>query len=104
MTSRLSNERIKRVDSFLQNKYIDTGKLSGAVMLVARHGDIDHFSALENMDVERGKTTEKDSIYRIFLMSKPITSVALMTLYEEGLFQLNDPVAQYLPEWTDVRV
>jgi CubicO group peptidase (beta-lactamase class C family) len=104
MTSGLSNERLKRIDAFLQNKYIDTGKLSGAVMLVAKHGEIAHLSALGNMDVERGKPTEKDSIYRIFSMSKPITSVALMTLYEEGLFQLNDPVSKYLPEWANARV
>lgn len=103
-TSGLSSERLKRIDAFLQNKYIDTGKLSGAVMLVAKHGEIAHFSTLGNMDVERGKSTEQDSIYRIYSMTKPITSVALMTLYEEGLFQLNDPVAQYLPEWADVRV
>ena len=55
-TSGLSNERLKRIDAFLQNKYIDTGKLSGAIMLVARHGEVAHFSTLGKMDVERGKT------------------------------------------------
>jgi CubicO group peptidase (beta-lactamase class C family) len=100
----LSSERLKRIDTFLQTRYIDTGKLSGALTLVARRGEIAHFSALGNMDEERGKPTRKDTIYRIYSMTKPLTSVALMMLYEEGRFQLNDPVHKFLPEWEDTAV
>jgi CubicO group peptidase (beta-lactamase class C family) len=92
------------MDRFLTEKYIDAGKISGALTLVARRGEIGHFSALGLMDSERGKPVRKDTIYRIYSMTKPITTVALMMLYEEGRFQLNDPVGECLPEWSDVEV
>ncbi len=104
MTTGLSSERLKRIDSFIQSEYIDSGKLPGALTLVARRGEIAHFSALGNMDAERGKPTEKDTIYRIYSMTKAITTVALMMLYEEGKFQLNDPVSKFLPEWESTEV
>ena len=93
MSTGLSSERLKRIDDFLQTNYIDTGKLPGALTLVARRGEIAHFSALGSMDVERGKPAKKDTIYRIHSMTKALTSVALMMLYEEGRFQV--------PERTD---
>lgn len=104
MTTGLSSDRLQRIDTFLQTKYIDSGKLSGALTLVARRGEIAHFSALGNMDAERDKPTQKDTIYRIYSMTKPLTTVALMMLYEEGRFQLSDPVYKYLPEWEDTAV
>jgi CubicO group peptidase (beta-lactamase class C family) len=104
MASGLSSERLKRIDSFIQSEYIDSGKLPGALTLVARRGEIAHFSALGNMDAERSTPTEKDTIYRIYSMTKAITTVALMMLYEEGKFQLNDPVSKYLPEWEKTEV
>jgi CubicO group peptidase (beta-lactamase class C family) len=104
MTSGMSSERLQRIDQFFQKNYIDTGKLAGALTLVARRGEIAHFSAIGNMDVERGKPTTQDTIYRIYSMTKPLTSVALMMLYEEGRFQLNDPVHKFLPEWEDTGV
>ena len=104
MTAGLSAERLKRIDKHFQEKYIDTGKLPGVLTLVARRGEIAHFSALGDMDVENGKPTNEDTIYRIYSMTKAITSVALMMLYEEGKFQLIDPVHQYLPEWEKTEV
>lgn len=104
MSSGMSSERLKQIDKHFQEKYIDSGKLPGVLTLVARRGEIVHFSALGNMDVENNKPTTEDTIYRIFSMTKAITSVALMMLYEEGKFQLNDPVHKYLPEWENTEV
>jgi CubicO group peptidase (beta-lactamase class C family) len=100
----LSTERLRQIDRHLGEKYIDTGKISGALTLVARHGEIAHLSPLGLMDAERGKPTREDTVYRIYSMSKPITSVALMTLYEEGRFQLDDPVHKFIPEWENLGV
>ncbi len=104
MTAGMSVERLKRLDSFLTENYIDAGRIPGALMLVARHGEIVHCSPLGNMDAERAKPTREDTIYRIYSMSKPITSVGLMMLFEEGRFHLNDPVHEFLPEWKDAEV
>jgi CubicO group peptidase (beta-lactamase class C family) len=100
----LSTERLRNIDRHLQARYIDTGKIPGAITLVARHGEIAHLSPLGLMDAERGKPTRDDTVYRIYSMSKPITSVALMTLYEEGRFQLDDPVHKFIPEWERLSV
>lgn len=104
MTTGLSADRLGRIDRFLTENYIDAGRIPGALTLVARRGEIAHFSALGLMDSERGKPTRKDTIYRIYSMTKPITTVALMMLYEEGRYQLNDPVGEFLPEWSDTEV
>ena len=104
MSTGLSADRLQRIDRFLTEKYVDAGKIPSALTLVARRGEIGHFSALGLMDSERGKPVRKDTIYRIYSMTKPITTVALMMLYEEGRFQLNDPVGEFLPEWSDVEV
>jgi CubicO group peptidase (beta-lactamase class C family) len=104
MTSSLSMERLQRLDRHFSDKYIDEGKLAGVLTLVARRGEIAHFSALGKMDLERDKPVEEDSIFRIYSMGKPITSVALMMLYEQGNFRLSDPVSAYLPEWADAEV
>ncbi len=100
----LSTERLKNIDRHLSEKYIDTGKIAGALTLVARRGEIAHLSPLGQMDAERGKPTGEDTIFRIYSMSKPITSVALMSLYEEGRFQLNQPVSDFIPSWKDLSV
>ncbi|MDP6667841.1 MAG: serine hydrolase domain-containing protein, partial [Dehalococcoidia bacterium] len=104
MTTGLSTQRLQRIDRFLTENYIDTGRLPGALTLVARRGEIAHFSALGLMDSERGKPTTEDTIYRIYSMTKAITTVALMMLYEEGRFQLNDPIHKFVPEWKDAEV
>ena len=100
----LSIERLRRIDQLLQQRYIDPGKIAGALTLVARRGEIAHFSALGAMDAERGKPMRQDTIFRIYSMSKPITSVALMMLYEEGHFQLDQPVHDFIPSWSELSV
>src|SRR5215216_4411063 len=100
----LDTSRLERITEHLEENYIRPGKIVGCQTLVARHGQVAHFSSLGEMDRERGTPMREDTIFRIYSMTKPITSVALMTLYERGLFQLNDPVSRVLPEWRDQRV
>ncbi len=104
MGTGLSTDRLQRIDRHLTENYIDAGRISGALTLVARRGEVAHFSALGLMDAERNKPTELDTIYRIYSMTKPITAVAMMLLYEEGKFQLSDPLSDYLPEWADTEI
>ena len=73
-------------------------------MAVTRKGHLAYFKSLGQMDRERAKPMADDAIFRIYSMTKPITSVALMMLYERGYFQLNDPVHRFIPEWRDQRV
>jgi CubicO group peptidase (beta-lactamase class C family) len=99
-----SAARLERITEHLNRAYIDPGKIAGCQVLVARHGHAAYFKSLGQMDRERGKAMHDDAIFRIYSMTKPITSVALMTLYERGYFQLNDPVHRFVPEWRDQRV
>jgi CubicO group peptidase (beta-lactamase class C family) len=100
----LSTERLNRIEKHLRTQYIDKEKVAGTLTLVARHGKVAYCSALGSMDLERGKPVAEDTIFRIYSMSKPITSVALMMLYEEGKFQLGDPVQKFIREWKDLGV
>jgi len=84
--------------------YVDEGKLAGLATLVARHGKIVHFETYGDRDKASGDPVSPDTIYRIYSMTKPITGVALMMLYEEGKFQLEDPVEKYIPGFKDARV
>lgn len=99
-----SPERLERITAHLERHYIEPGKIAGCQTLVARHGHIAYFRSLGHMDRERQRPMAGDAIFRIFSMTKPITSVALMTLFERGDFQLNDPVHRVIPEWRDLRV
>ena len=99
----MSSERLERLDAVIQG-YIDRQEIAGAVALVARRGKVVHFSALGARDVESGAQMTHDSIFRIASMTKPIASVALMMMYEEGRFQLRDPISKWLPEFADMRV
>ena len=99
-----SPERLGRITGFLNRNYIEPGKIAGCQVLVARHGHVAYFKSLGYMDRERQKPMRDDTIFRIYSMSKPITSVALMSLYEQGHFQLNDPVSRVIPEWKAQRV
>ena len=99
-----SAERLARIDRFLAEKYIDKGKLAGTLTLVARHGDIAHLGVTGHADVATGKPMAEDTIFRIYSMTKPITSVALMMLVEEGRIALEDPVHRYIPEWKGLSV
>ena len=100
----LSSERLARIDEHLRNRYLEPGKISGCLSLVARHGKIAHCSALGHMELEQKRAIEEDTLFRIYSMSKPITSVAIMMLYERGLFQTRDPVHKYIPAFKDVGV
>ena len=100
----LSGQRLQHIDRFLQQKYLDTGKLPCALTLVERNGQVAHFSALGRMDVERNRPLQEDTIFRIYSMTKPITSLALMMLVEEGRVSLDDPVHRYIPQWRDLGV
>ena len=99
----MSAERLTRLTDLMQS-YVDAGKLAGAVTMVARHDRVVFHEALGTLDLETGATVEPDSLFRIYSMSKPIVSMAAMILYEEGRFQLNDPVADYIPELADLKV
>jgi CubicO group peptidase (beta-lactamase class C family) len=96
-------ERLERIDQFL-TRYVDGGRLPGWIMVLTRRGKVAHLSTYGYRDVEAGTPLEPDSLFRIFSMSKPITSVAAMTLYEQGRLDLNDPVATYLPAFGETRV
>ena len=100
----LSSERLARIERHLERRYLDQKKIAGALTLVARRGQIAHLAPVGMMDLERGKPMRADTIFRIYSMSKPITSVALMTLYEHGHFQLDDAVHKYIPAFRDLRV
>ena len=97
-------DRINRITDHLSRNYIEPGKIAGCQTLVARHGHVAYFKSLGMMDRERRKAMADDTIFRIYSMTKPLTSVALMTLYEQGYFQLNDPVSRFIPEWRDHKV
>lgn len=97
-------DRLDRITEHLTRNYIDPGKIAGCQTLVARRGHVAYFSSLGCMDRERARPMADDTIFRIYSMTKPITSVALMTLYEQGHFQLNDPVHRVIPEWRDHKV
>lgn len=97
-------ERLTRIDSFLSEAYIRPGHLPGAIVEVARFGEPVHSACLGMADVERGAPLRTDTIFRIYSMTKPITSVAFMILVEEGKVALDDPVAKHIPEWKNLRV
>ena len=100
----ISKEKVMTMENFFKEKYIQNGKLAGIQTLIARKGKVIHFKSTGLRDVENNKKIEKDTIFRIYSMTKPITSVALMQLFEQGLFQLADPVAKFLPEFKDPKV
>jgi len=96
--------RLDRIGDHLQRAYLDPGKLPGTLTLVARRGEITWLKAQGLRDVERGLPVERDTLFRIYSMTKPITSIALMQLYEQGRFLLDEPVHKYIPAWKDLRV
>ena len=98
-----SSSRLGRIGGVMQS-YVDQGKLAGGITLVARHGKVVHLERFGMMDLKAGKPMQLDTIVRIYSMTKPITTVALMMLYEEGCFQLHDLIAKFMPEFTGVKV
>jgi CubicO group peptidase (beta-lactamase class C family) len=99
----LSRRHLAYLDAHVQ-RYIDEGKIAGGLTLVAREGEVAHFSPLGLADKDRGAPLTHDTIFRIYSMTKPLTSIALMQLYERGLLQLDDPVHKYIPAWKDLAV
>ena len=99
----LSAERLKRVHALVQ-RYIDQGEIAGAVSLVARGGRVAYFESQGVMDLESRRPMAADAIFRLASMTKPITSLAVMMLHEEGRFLLEDPVSKFLPEFKNMKV
>jgi CubicO group peptidase (beta-lactamase class C family) len=99
----LSSERLERISNVVQHD-IEDKRIAGAVTLIVRHGKVAWFKAQGMQDRESSKPMPVDAIFRICSMSKPITSVAVMLLYEEGKFLLDDPVSKYLPEFKNPKV
>jgi CubicO group peptidase (beta-lactamase class C family) len=85
-------------------RYVDDGRLPGWAIAVSGHGRVAHVETYGRRDLETGAPVELDTVFRIYSMTKPITSLAAMMLYERGLFELTDPVARYLPEFANLRV
>lgn len=98
-----SAERLARIDRHLQ-RYVDAGKYPCGQFLLCRQGQVAHQTLVGQQDPERGVPLAEDTVFRIYSMTKPVACVALMTLVEEGLIALDDPVARYIPEWKDLGV
>ncbi|MBL4682413.1 MAG: serine hydrolase [Pseudomonadales bacterium] len=96
--------RLERITDHINRMYIEPKKITGCQILVSRNGVDTYSRTFGLMDRERNKALREDTIFRIYSMSKPITSVALMMLYERGLFQLTDPVHRFIPSWKDQQV
>ena len=99
-----SSDRLARVSALTRRYVVDGGKLAGTVTMLARGGKTFHFEAAGTMDIESGKPMELDTIFRIYSMTKPIASAAVMMLHEESHFHLDDPVSTFIPELGDLQV
>lgn len=99
----MSSKRLARIRPVMK-AYVDEGKMPGVITVVARRGKVCHFDVVGMMDEVMGKKMRRDTIFRIYSMTKPVTGVAMMILYEEGRFLLTDPVSKYLPELKNMRV
>jgi CubicO group peptidase (beta-lactamase class C family) len=99
----LSSERLDRIKPLMQ-KHIDDGTTGGILTMIARRGKIAHMEMVGMRDIANNKPITENTIFRIYSMSKAITSIAVMTLYEEGRFRLDDPVSKYIPEFENLMV
>jgi CubicO group peptidase (beta-lactamase class C family) len=99
-----SPARLARIDRFLKEHYVETGKLAGTLLAVSRHGETVHWAAAGRADRERNVPMRQDTLFRIYSMTKPVTSVAFMMLVEEGLVSLDDPVHRFIPSWRNLGV
>lgn len=101
----LDPDRLARIDRFVAERYIDSGRFPGFGLLISRRGQIAHLSFQgQAAEGDRARPMAEDTLIRIYSMSKPVTSVALLSLYEEGLFRLDDPVSAYIPSFANLRV
>ena len=99
----LSSERLERIGEVFRG-YVDEGRIAGAVGMVLRNGKLAYADAWGMRDLEAGDVMEEDDLFKICSMTKPVASVAVMTLYEEGHFFLSDPIGRYLPALANLRV
>lgn len=99
----LSSERLAHVDATM-HAYVDKGKLPGVQTVMSRRGQVVHHDCYGFADIEAERPVTPETIYRIYSMTKPITSVGLMMLYEQGTFLLENPISRWLPEFADVQV
>jgi CubicO group peptidase (beta-lactamase class C family) len=99
----LSSPRLARIGTHL-DRYVEAGKLAGALVLIARRGQVACCEPRGYLEVERRRPVTEDAVFRIYSMTKPIVSVGLMMLYEQGRFQLDDPVHRFIPSWSGLRV
>jgi CubicO group peptidase (beta-lactamase class C family) len=100
----MSEARLERITAHFEGNYLAPGKIAGCQITVGRGGHVAYHRSLGLMDREHGRPMAEDAVFRIFSMTKPIASLALMQLYERGMFQLSDPVHLYIPEWRGLRV
>src|SRR5580698_10326489 len=100
----LSRVRLQTLDRVMKERYVDGGYLPGILTQVYRKGELAHVGMAGHMDLERGKPMREDAIFRIYSMTKPITSVALMMLVEEGKLGLDDLVSTHIPSWKNLGV
>ena len=100
----MSQAALDRLEDHLKRRYMDAGRFPGLQLLIYRRGDVVHSTVQGFADVERKKPVKEDTIFRIYSMTKPMTSVAFMMLVEQGLVALDDPVHRYIPEWKDLGV
>ena len=96
-------ERLSRVDAHFR-KYVDDGRLPGWLLVVSRGGRVVHVGLYGRRDMEADLPIEEDTLFRIYSMTKPVTSVAAMMLYEEGLLELRTPISEFIPSFKDMRV
>ncbi len=99
----LDQDRLDRIDRHFA-RYVDDGRLPGWLITVTRHGRLAHVGCYGARDIEAGLPVETDTLWRVYSMTKPITSAAAMMLHEEGAFELTDPVSRFIPSFADVRV
>ena len=100
----MNGARLERIGEFLERAYVGPGKIAGCQVLVARHGHLAYRRCLGRRDVARDLPMTEDTVLRIYSMTKPIVSVALMSLWERAAFQLDDPIASVFPEFAHQRV
>jgi CubicO group peptidase (beta-lactamase class C family) len=99
----MSSKRLERINAFIKD-YVDTNQIAGAVTLVARKGKVVHFESQGWRDKEANQPMEKDAIFSLASMTKPIVSTALMMLWEDGKFMLDDPISKWLPSYANKQV
>ena len=99
----MSSKRLSRISPLMES-FVEGGQMPGIMTLIQRKNKVVHFGKYGMMDIEAGKPMQEDALFRIYSMTKPIVSVAFMMLYEEGKFNLDDPISKYLPEFSEMHV